>query len=160
MNNYPYEHEDEDENNPFRFTYDYKSHKIIFLNNYKKNWVSKKNLETNKTYLKITYKIQFYNCKDYYDEECDSPDSDDERYYGYSNRKCIEKIKNITMYFLIPEKIKRNINDYLDENSNLIKNEDTEPYFMTWSYKSNCYCLFENKSNLYTPLLIEYIIIT
>ncbi len=120
--------------NPFEFTYNKKFISESYF--FHKLFVNKNKLEINKSYLKITYDITIVN---------NYSDSESEYESDY-------EVENVILYFLIPEKLKdknsENINfDYLDDDSNLIKNDDTEEFFISWiSY-----------SQKYTPTLIEYI---
>ncbi len=138
--------------NLLQFEYLYQDKQIYFGENTYARTHYTNHLVENAEYIKCTYEISFRDHID--DVYCSDNEYSDEESEPF-------RVDTMTLYFRIPKFLleKRRIKDeFLDDDSNIIKNEKTEKLFNSWRLKSNCYgsgvC---NCYDDYKVIKIEYV---
>lgn len=137
--------------NPLKFIFQNDQVKFKFgryINNYGKS-LYVKNTEVGKYYLKCSFKILFRSHSGY----CSEQEED--------NYECEEE-KIVKLYFNIPDVFLNSNgeinNELINDDSNLIYNDDTKILFEEWEVSScSGVCGY---TDLYTPILFEYVTIT
>ncbi len=120
--------------------------------------------EIGKIYLKCTYQIKFDlhdgYCSDHDPDYDDNSDDDNDYKTKYKRKYQKEKIKTVMFYFSIPEKLMKENNidgSYFDDDWNLLRNDDTEEFFITWKCNSVCYDEFGTTGSEYCKYKDDYI---